>query len=106
MDSYHAILTVHPIVRLMATLKPRPVYTKKTVTKKTMTEQTKPDIPTITKVNSHLPDITLIDRNDLWDDFRNRIKINNYEVMEAMKDLQTVVNKTKALYAKVTTSDK
>ena len=90
----------------MATLKPRPVYTKKTVTKKTMTEQTKPDIPTITKVNSHLPDITLIARNDLWEDFRNRIKINNYEVMEAMKDLQTVVNKTKALYAKVTTSDK
>jgi len=89
----------------MATLKPKPVY-KKTVIKKTMTEQTKPDTATITKVNSHLPDITLIDRNDLWDDFRNRIKINNYEVKEAMKDLHNVVNKTKALYAKVTTSDK
>ena len=44
--------------------------------KVTITEQ----VPvTLTKVQSHLPDIQLIDRNALWDDFKNRVKINNYD---------------------------
>ena len=80
----------------MATLKPRPVY-KKTVTKKTMTEQTKPPLQTLTKVQSHLPDVQLIERDALWEEFRNRMKINNYEVSEAMKDLKKVVNQTHKL---------
>ena len=46
---------------------------------------------TLTKVQSHLPDIQLIDRDSLWEDFQNRLKINNYEVKEAMKDLREVV---------------
>ena len=46
---------------------------------------------TLTKVQSHLPDIQLIDRYSLWEDFQNRLKINNYEVKEAMKDLREVV---------------
>ena len=81
------------------TLKPRPVY-KKTVTskKKTMTEQ--PD-HTITKVQSHLDDVYLIEREVLWEDFKNRIKINNYECIQAFNDLKEVVNKTKELYSKV-----
>jgi len=83
----------------MATLKPKPVY-KKTVTKKTMTEQTKPPLQTLTKVQSHLPDVQLIERDALWEDFRNRIKINNYEVKVAMDDLKQVVHKTKELYSK------
>ena len=41
-------------------------------------------LDTITKVQSHLPDVQLIDRNALWEDFKNRMKINNYEVNEAM----------------------
>ncbi len=75
------------------TLKPRPVYKKKTVTntKKTMTEQTKPSPETLTKVPSHLPDIQLIDRDALWEDFRNRIRINNYEMQQVMEDLKKVV---------------
>ena len=73
----------------MATLKPRPVY-KKTVTKKTMNEQSSTP-QTLTKVQSHLSDIQLISRNALWEDFKNRIKINNYEVSQAMKDLRKVV---------------
>ena len=80
----------------MATLKPKPVY-KKTVTKKTMTEQTKPPLQTLTKVQSHLPDVQLIERDALWEEFRNRMKINNYEVSEAMKDLKKVVNQTHKL---------
>ena len=76
----------------MATLKPKPVY-KKTVTKKTMTEQ-KPTLQTLTKVQSHLPDVQLIDRNALWEDFKQRVKINNYEVSQAMEDLKKVVTKT------------
>ena len=71
------------------TLKPRPVY-KKTVTKKTMTEQSSPP-QTLTKVQSHLSDVQLISRDALWEDFRNRLKINNYEVSQAMKDLKNVV---------------
>ena len=81
----------------MATLKPRPKYTQRTTHKKTMTEQTKPSLETLTKVQSHLPEYQLIDRNALWDDFKNRMKINNYEVSEAMKDLKKVVNQTHKL---------
>ena len=84
----------------MATLKPRPVY-KKTVNKKTMTEQTKPPLQTLTKVQSHLPDVQLIEREALWEEFRNRMKINNYEVKAVMDDLKQVVHKTKELYSKV-----
>ena len=84
----------------MATLKPRPVY-KKTVNKKTMTEQTKPPLQTLTKVQSHLPDVQLIERDALWEEFRNRMKINNYEVKAAMDDLKQVVHRTKELYSKV-----
>ena len=83
------------------TLKPRPVRKRK----KTMTEQTyeskvtitKQQPVTLTKVQSHLPDIQLIDRNALWDDFKNRMKINNYEVNQAFKELKEVVNKIKNL---------
>ena len=97
----------------MATLKPKPVrshnkstsqgqmmtkpgtiYSGKTVTKKkTMTEQTKPSLTT-PYVQSHLSDIQLIERNALWDDFKNRMKINNREVGYAMKQLKDVVHQT------------
>ena len=81
----------------MATLKPRPVYNKKTVTKKkTMAEQSSTS-QTLTNVQSHLPEYQLIDRNALWEDFQTRLKINNYEVSEAMKDLKNVVNHTHKL---------
>ena len=59
-----------------------------------MTEQTTPSLETLTKVQSHLPDVQLIDRNALWEDLKNRIKINNYEVSQAMEDLKKVVTKT------------
>ena len=100
----------------MATLKPKPVrshnkstsqgqrmtkpgtiYGGKTVIKKkTMTEQTTTP-QTLTKVQSHLDDIQLIERNALWEDFKNRMKINNYEVSQAMKDLKKVVHDTHKL---------
>tara|TARA_R100001530_G_scaffold564_3_gene948 strand:- start:3445 stop:3747 length:303 start_codon:yes stop_codon:yes gene_type:complete len=76
------------------TLKPRPVYKQARTTKKrTMTEQTKPSLST-PYVQSHLSDIQLIERNALWDDFKNRMKINNREVGYAMKQLRDVVNHT------------
>ena len=75
------------------TLKPRPIRKKRTPIVKQMTEQiTTPQ--TYNKVQSHLPDVQLIDRNALWEDFKNRMKINNYEVNEAMKQLRDVVNHT------------
>ena len=73
------------------TLKPRPVYNKQVIRKtKTMTEQSSTP-QTLTKVQSHLSDVQLISRDALWEDFRNRLKINNYEVSQAMKDLKNVV---------------
>ena len=80
------------------TLKPRPVY-KKTVTKskKTMTEQQDHNI---TKVQSHLDDIYLIEREQLWHDMKQRMKIHNYECKTAFDDLKKVVHQTKELYSK------
>ena len=78
--------------------------------KRTMTEQSLPVITTdkvvlpkestpitITKVQSHLSDVQLISRDALWNDFQNRIKINNYEVSKAMEDLKSVVKATHEL---------
>ena len=83
-------------------LKPRPTRTRK----KKVTEQsypstvtiTKEEPSTLTKVKSHLPDIQLISKDALWEDFQNRVKINNYELKEAMKDLKSVVDFTKKTY--------
>ena len=55
-----------------------------------MTEQSSTP-QTLTKVQSHLPNVQLIERNALWEDFKNRMKINNYEVSRAMEDLKKVV---------------
>jgi len=83
---------------MTTSLKPRPVYKKQVTRKtKTMTEQTTPSLETLTKVQSHLPDVQLIDRNALWEDLKNRVKINNYEVTQAMKDLKKVVTETNKL---------
>jgi len=101
-----------------ATLKPRPVLPtsfdeaealykkagkvlgkpkKRTVTKtKTMTEQTTTP-QTYNKVQSHLPDVQLIGREVLWEDFKNRLRINNYECKAAMEDLKKVVTETHKL---------
>ena len=86
-------------------LKPRPTRTRK----KKVTEQSYPSTVTITKeepitltkVKSHLPDIQLIDKDALWEDFRNRVKINNYELKAAMEDLKSVVEYTKQAYKRI-----
>ena len=82
---------------MTTSLKPRPKYKRRTTTQRTMTEQTTPSLETLTKVQSHLPDVQLIDRNALWEDLKNRVKINNYEVTQAMKDLKKVVTETHKL---------
>ena len=71
--------------------------------KVTITEQTP---ITLTKVQSHLPEVQLIDRNALWDDFRNRMKINNYELKQAMEDLKGVVKATQPYVEKAVTKVK
>ena len=79
----------------------RPAKRKRTMTEQITTANVvlpKEDQPvTITKVQSHLPDVQLIDRNALWEDFQNRIKINNYECKQAMEDLKHVVKQTHEL---------
>ena len=71
--------------------------------KVTITKQTP---VTLTKVQSHLPDIQLIDRNALWEDFQNRLKINNYEINQAMEDLKKVVKASQPYVDKVVTKVK
>ena len=71
--------------------------------KVTITKQT---TVTLTKVQSHLPDIQLIDRNALWEDFQNRLKINNYEINQAMEDLKKVVKASQPYVDKVVTKVK
>ena len=86
-------------------LKPRPTRTRK----KKVTEQSYPSTVTITKeepitltkVKSHLPDIQLISKDALWEDFQNRVKINNYEFKAAMEDLKSVVDFTKKTYQRL-----
>ena len=65
-----------------------------------MTEQSSTP-QTVTKVKSHLDDIYLIEREQLWNDLQQRVKIHNYECRTALEDLKNVVNKTKELYSKV-----
>ena len=84
------------------TLKPRPIRKNKTPIVKQMTEQSSTS-HTVTKVQSHLDDIYLIERDALWNDMQQRIKIHNYEVKTALEDLKKVVKQTKELYSKVTT---
>ncbi len=77
---------------------------KRTVTKtKTMTEQSSTP-QSLTKVQSHLPDVYLIERDALWNDMQQRIKIHNYECKTALEDLKKVVNQTKELYSRITAS--
>ena len=71
--------------------------------KVTITEQTP---VTLTKVQSHLPEYQLIDRNALWEDFRTRLKINNYEINQAMNELKDVVKATQPYVEKVVTKVK
>ena len=72
-----------------------------------MTEQLPVVIPTektpetLTKVQSHLPDIQVIDRDALWQDFQNRWKINQYELKAAMKDFKSLVEYTKKTYKRL-----
>ncbi len=81
----------------------RPAKRKRTMTEQITTANVvlpKESTPvTITKVQSHLSDVQLISRDALWNDFQNRIKINNYEVSKAMEDLKSVVKATHELAA-------
>ena len=87
---------------MTTSLKPRPKYNKqRTITKKTMTEQPKRTVPVSLTVKSHLPDITLISRLALWEDMKNRMRINNYEVKAAFDDLKAVVKATQTHVEKV-----
>ena len=44
-------------------------------------------------VNTSLPGIKVISRKDLWNDFRNRLKINNYEIGLLANDLNKLAQR-------------
>tara|TARA_R100001594_G_scaffold1358_1_gene5840 strand:+ start:1094 stop:1435 length:342 start_codon:yes stop_codon:yes gene_type:complete len=80
----------------------RPAKRRKTMIEHSPLKETTPEIVTeqpksINLVESHLDDIYLIERDALWDDFKNRIKINNYEVKKVMEDFKKVVTETNRL---------
>ena len=52
----------------------------------------------IKTVQSHALDLTLISKDALFDDMRNRTKLHNYEVGEAMKDLKDMVTWTRTKF--------
>ena len=53
---------------------------------------------TIKTVQSHILDLTLISKDALFDDMKNRTKLHNYEVGEAMKDLKDMVTWTRTKF--------
>ena len=61
---------------------------------------------TLTKVQSHLPEYQLISRDALWEDFQSRLKINNYEINQAMEDLKKVVKASQPYVDKAVTKVK
>ena len=70
-----------------------------------MTEQsysTVKSVPSLPKpyVQSHLSDIQLISRDALLNDFKNRMTINNREIVSAWGDLKNFFNKVKELTSK------
>ncbi len=44
-------------------------------------------------MNTSLPGIKVIARKDLWNDFRNRLKINNYEIGLLANDLNKLAQR-------------
>ena len=64
-----------------------------------MSEQTTENT-NIKTVQSHSLDLTLISKDALWDDMKNRTKLHNYEVGEAVKDLKSMVTWTRSKFAK------
>ena len=89
-----------------AKLKPRPVRKVQTMNEQPKVVITKQVPITLTKVQSHLPEYQLISRDALWEDFRTRLKINNYEINQAMEDLKNVVKQTQPYVDKVVTKVK
>ena len=87
-------------------LKPRPVRKVQTMNEQPKVVITKQVPVTLTKVQSHLPEYQLISRHALWEDFQIRLKINNYEVSQAMKDLKEVVKQTQPYVDKAVTKVK
>lgn len=43
-------------------------------------------------VQTHLPDVTVLNREAYWSDFKNRMAVHNYEVGEAMKELRVAAD--------------
>ena len=52
---------------------------------------------TIKTVQSHVLDLTLISKDALFDDMKNRTKLHNYDVGEAIKDLKGMVEWTRTI---------
>ena len=72
----------------MTELKPRPVHPS-TVKK-------------VTLVETQLEGVYVIEAKVLWQDFRNRMKINNYEVKALFNQSKELFNQTKELINKAT----
>ena len=72
--------------------------TRKRKVTTTMNELPKPLPRQIKTVQSHALDLTLISKDALFEDMRNRGKLHHYEVAEAMKDLKDLVTWTRTKF--------
>ena len=52
-------------------------------------------------MNTSLPGIKVIARKDLWNDFRNRLKINNYEIGLLANDLNKLAQRIQPMIINV-----
>ena len=66
----------------------KPAMTEQQTTQREENLSTTRPFPEELTVKSHLPEVTVLNREAYWSDFKNRLSIHNYEVGEAMKELK------------------
>ncbi len=70
----------------------KPAMTEQQTTQREENLSTTRTFPDAMTVQSHLPDVTVLNREAYWSDFKNRMAIHNYEVGEAMKELKVATD--------------
>ena len=70
----------------------KPAMTEQQTTLREENLSTTRTFPETMTVESHLPNVTVINREAYWSDFKNRMAIHDYEVGEAMKELRVAVD--------------
>ena len=73
--------------RKRATRKPVTIMNQQESSREENLSTTRP-FPEELTVKSHLPEVTVLNREAYWSAFKTRLSIHNYEIGEAMKELR------------------